>query len=172
MTPSVPYEFRPRGAFRCTDMVGHGSHNKLAGTWSDDTSMALAICDSYRELRLVDVDDIRGHFVRWHREGAYAVDGLFDIGNATHEALKRGHGLTGERDDGNGSLMRSVPLAFTDAADDGGAPSPRLRTRTQRLRKRASPWFISRGTSLPARSRASSTASRESCSSGSTSCRA
>lgn len=27
-------------------------------------------------------------------------------------------GLTGERDDGNGSLMRTVPLSFTDATDD------------------------------------------------------
>ena len=114
----VPYEFRPRGSFCCTDMVGHGSHNKPAGTWSDDTSMALAICDSYRELVRIDVDDIRGRFVRWYREGAYTVDGLFDVGNATREALERGHGLAGEWDNGNGSLMRTVPLAFTDATDD------------------------------------------------------
>ena len=46
----VPFEFCARGTFDCTDMVGHGSHNQPAGTWSDDTSMALAICDSYREL--------------------------------------------------------------------------------------------------------------------------
>jgi ADP-ribosylglycohydrolase len=39
----VPYEFRARGTFKCTDMVGHGSHNQPAGTWSDDTSMALCI---------------------------------------------------------------------------------------------------------------------------------
>ena len=114
----VPYEFRPRGSFRCTDMVGRGSHNQPAGTWSDDTSMALAICDSYRELGRIDVDDIRERFVRWYREGAYTVDGLFDIGNATREALERGHGLAGEWDNGNGSLMRTVPLAFTDATDD------------------------------------------------------
>ena len=114
----VPYEFRPRGSFCCTDMVGHGSHNKPAGTWSDDTSMTLAICDSYRELGRIDVDDIRGRFVRWYREGAYTVDGLFDIGNATRAALERGRGLAGERDNGNGSLMRTVPLAFTDATDD------------------------------------------------------
>ena len=56
--------------------------------------------------------------MRWYREGAYTVDGLFDVGNATREALERGHGLAGERDNGNGSLMRTVPLAFTDAADD------------------------------------------------------
>lgn len=114
----VPYEFRPRDSFRCTGMVGHGSHNKPAGTWSDDTSMTLAICDSYRELGRIDVDDIRGRFVRRYREDAYTVDGLFDIGNATREALERGHGLAGEWDNGNGSLMRTVPLAFTDATDD------------------------------------------------------
>ena len=114
----VPYEFRLRGTFRCTGMVGHGSHNQPAGTWSDDTSMALAICDSYRELGRIDVDDIRRRFVRWHREGAYTVDGLFDIGNATREALERRHGLAGERDNGNGSLMRTVPLAFTEATND------------------------------------------------------
>lgn len=67
----VPYEFRPRGTFLCTGMAGHGSHNQPAGTWSDDTSMALAICDSYRELGRIDVDDIRARFVRWYREGAY-----------------------------------------------------------------------------------------------------
>ena len=114
----VPYEFRPRGTFRCTDMVGHGSHNQPAGTWSDDTSMALAICDSYRELGRIDVEDIRARFVRWYRQGAYTVDGLFDIGNATRAALERGHGLSGEWDNGNGSLMRTVPLAYTDATDD------------------------------------------------------
>lgn len=114
----VPYEFRPRGSFRCMGMIGHGSHDQPAGTWSDDTSMALAICDSYRELGRIDVDDVRGRFVRWYREGAYTVDGLFDIGNATREALECGHGLSGEWDNGNGSLMRTVPLAFTDATDD------------------------------------------------------
>lgn len=70
-------------------MVGHGSHNKPAGTWSDDTSMALAICDSYRELGRIDVDDVRGRFVRWCREGAYTVDGLFDISNVGARASSR-----------------------------------------------------------------------------------
>ena len=114
----VPYEFRPRDSFRCTDMVGYGSHNQLAGTWSDDTSMALAVCDSYCELGRIDVDDIRELFMWWYRGGAYTIDGLFDIGNATREALERGHGLSGEWDNGNGSLMRTIPLAFIDATDD------------------------------------------------------
>ena len=114
----VPYEFKARGTFACTGMVGYGTHNQPAGTWSDDTSMALAICDSYRELGRVDATDIRGRFLAWYRDGVYTCDGLFDIGNATAKALRLGCGLDGEFDNGNGSLMRTVPLAFTDATDD------------------------------------------------------
>lgn len=114
----VPFEFRARGTFECTGMVGNGTHGQPAGTWSDDTSMTLAICDSYRELGRIDVDDIRAKFLLWYRESAYTCGRLFDIGAATASALRLGHGLCGERDNGNGSLMRTVPLAFTDATDD------------------------------------------------------
>lgn len=114
----VPYEFRARGTFECTGMVGHGSHNQPAGTWSDDTSMALATCDSIRATGRVDVCDMRERFVCWYREGAYTVSGLFDVGGTTADALSSGHGRAGERDNGNGSLMRILPLAFTDATDD------------------------------------------------------
>ncbi len=114
----VPYEFMPRDTFKCVGMAGYGTHNQPPGTWSDDTSMALAICDSYRELGCIDIADIREKFLAWYRDGAYSCDGLFDIGNATATALRLGHGLSGERDNGNGSLMRTVPLAFTDATDN------------------------------------------------------
>lgn len=114
----VPFEFRGRDTFECTGMVGFGTHGQPAGTWSDDTSMALAICDSYRDLGCIDTDDIRTRFLMWYRDGAYTCDGLFDIGNATARALIAGHGLSGERDNGNGSLMRTVPLAFFDVTDD------------------------------------------------------
>jgi ADP-ribosylglycohydrolase len=114
----VPFEFCTRDSFTCTGMVGHGSHDMPAGTWSDDTSMALVLCDSYRELGHIDCADIRRRFENWLFEGAYTVDGTFDVGGATMRALKSGYGQDGERDNGNGSLMRTVPLAFTDASDD------------------------------------------------------
>ena len=114
----VPYEFHDRGSFHCEDMVGHGSHDMPAGTWSDDTSMALALCDSIRELGRIDCDDMRARFVAWAGKGAYTVDGVFDVGRTTAVALSAGEGLSGERDNGNGSLMRTMPLAFTDATDD------------------------------------------------------
>ena len=114
----VPYEFRSRWSFECTGMIGHGSHDQPAGTWSDDTSMALATCDSIRSTGRIDVRDMRARFERWYRDGAYTVDGLFDIGGTTADALSSGRGRAGNRDNGNGSLMRVLPLAFTDATDD------------------------------------------------------
>ncbi|WP_289094195.1 ADP-ribosylglycohydrolase family protein [uncultured Bifidobacterium sp.] len=114
----VPYEFRARGSFDCTGMTGFGTHDQPAGTWSDDTSMMLAICDSIRVTGRIDCDDIRERFVRWYRHGDYTVGGTFDVGNTTRVALTQGHGLANEWDNGNGSLMRTVPLAFTAAGDD------------------------------------------------------
>ena len=115
----VPYEFRPRGGFTCTGMVGHGTHDQPAGTWSDDTSMTLATCDSIRACGRVDTGDMLSRFRAWIDDGAYAIDGVvFDYGNTTARALAAGTGCAGERDNGNGSLMRIAPLAFTDATDD------------------------------------------------------
>lgn len=61
---------------------------------------------------------MRERFVLWYRESIYAVDDLFDVGNTTALALAQGKGRDGERDNGNGSLMRILPLAFTNATDD------------------------------------------------------
>lgn len=115
----VPYEFCGRTSFAATDMEGGGTHGQPAGTWSDDTSMMLAICDSIKENGSINAADIRSRFVSWMREGDYAVGGeLFDIGTTVSRALLEGRGLAGERDNGNGALMRTVPLAFSEATDD------------------------------------------------------
>ena len=137
----VPFEFRARGTFECTGMVGNGTHGQPAGTWSDDTSMMLAICDSYRELGRIDVDDIRVKFLLWYRESAYTCGRLFDIGAATASALRLGHGLCGERDNGNGSLMRTVlqrdPLGRVRSLHlRGGALVPREHAQLRGLRAR------------------------------------
>lgn len=114
----VPYEFKKRGSFNCTDMVGHGTHDMPEGTFSDDTSMLLATLDSIRECGGIDIDDMRTRFRSWLYEGEYTPDGkAFDVGNATAKALEQGHGCDDEHDNGNGSLMRIAPLAFTGATD-------------------------------------------------------
>ena len=114
----VPYEFRLRGTFECTDMIGYGTHEQPAGTWSDDTSMTLTTCDSIRELGHIDTADMRDKFVSWIARGEYTIDDVFDYGGTTARALSTSKGGTGERDNGNGSLMRIALLAFTDATDE------------------------------------------------------
>ena len=116
----VPYEFKRRGSFTCEGMIGYGTHGQPAGTWSDDTSMTIATAKSIKDnAGKIDVDDIRKNFVKWEREEAFtANDELFDIGIATSTALRTGKPCTGEYDNGNGSLMRILPLAFTDCTDE------------------------------------------------------
>ncbi len=114
----VPFEGSVRDTFKCADMVGFGTHHKKAGTWSDDTSMTLAIVDSYKHLHKVDAADIRAKFNSWYREGAYTCDGTFSVGQTTMLALESGEGLSDEMSNGNGSLMRTIALAFTDATDE------------------------------------------------------
>ena len=115
----VPYEFQGRGSFECTGMASGGAHGRPAGTFSDDTSMMIALCDSVRARGCVDVRDMRKKFNDWMRDGAYTADGIvFDVGNTVATALSEGRGCAGERSNGNGSLMRIAPLAYTTADDD------------------------------------------------------
>ena len=113
----VPYEGRARGTFTCTGMVGGGAHGKPAGTFSDDTSLALALCDSIRACGGIDCSDMRRRFEAWLLEGAYTTSGTFGVGATTRRALQQGEGQAGERACGNGSLMRTAPLAFAAATD-------------------------------------------------------
>lgn len=115
----VPYEFMARDSFECRGMVGGGAHRMPAGTFSDDTSMMLATCDSIRRCGRVDTEDMRRRFEAWVREGQYTPDGVvFDVGGTTERALEEGVGQSGEWDNGNGSLMRIAPLAFAQASDE------------------------------------------------------
>lgn len=115
----VPFEFRERGTFRCEGMTGYGTWNRAPGTWSDDTSMTLATLDSIKEKKCIDTLDMTSRFCDWLYRGKYTADGdTFDVGTTTRMALERGSGLDDYYSNGNGSLMRILPLAFTDATDD------------------------------------------------------
>lgn len=49
------------------------------------------------------------------KNGEYTQNNLvFDYGMTTYEALLNGHGLSDFYSNGNGSLMRILPLAFID----------------------------------------------------------
>lgn len=116
----VPYEFRERGTFKCTGMALGGTHRQLAGTWSDDTSMALCICSSIKQLGHVDTADMARRFRQWLAHGDYACDGhLFDVGVTCARAISTGVPATSYDECGNGSLMRTAPLAMLDHLDYG-----------------------------------------------------
>ena len=115
----VPYEGFGRDMFVCTGMDGYGNHNQPAGTFSDDTSMTLALCDSIRACEgSINIDDMRERFRAWLNRGEYtSAPTAFGIGRTTMIALDQGFGLSNERSNGNGSLMRTLPLALTAATD-------------------------------------------------------
>ena len=116
----VPFEFKRRGTFLCTDMIGYGTHSQPKGTWSDDTSMVLATLDSLKSNNgQIVPEDMFVRFNHWLQNSDYTAHGeVFDAGIATCNALRTGKSQTGEYDNGNGSLMRILPLAFVPCTDD------------------------------------------------------
>lgn len=118
----VPVEFMTREEVRSdpvTGMRGFGTFKLPAGSWSDDSSLLLCTADSL--VHGFDLNDMANRFQRWFSEGLWTPYGkAFDIGNATRAAisrLKRGispelAGGDSEGDNGNGSLMRIIPVAI------------------------------------------------------------
>ena len=115
----VPYEFKRRGSFQCAGMIGYGTHDQPAGTWSDDTSMTLATCASIKNMGKIDCEDIRRQFETWFYEKKYTPFGeVFDYGITCSQAIDNKKGKDDERSNGNGSLMRILPLAFVPDISD------------------------------------------------------
>jgi len=92
-----------------------------AGTWSDDASMSLALADSLLIVGKYDSNDIMQRFSAWYHNGDYTPFGeCWDIGNICSVAIDKFDkgipaekcGGTSERDNGNGSLMRILPIMF------------------------------------------------------------
>lgn len=120
----VPVEFLDRAHVQLDPvqaMRGYGSHHQPPGTWSDDSSLALATLASLSARRALDEHDLARRFIAWLDDGYMTPRGkVFDVGNTTSAAiarLRRGvePGLAGGADaasNGNGSLMRILPIAL------------------------------------------------------------
>ena len=116
----LPVQFLPRDSYpKVTEMIKGSELPWPAGTWSDDTSLTLATVDSLLTCEGVDIPDMRARFMDWMDNGAYTQDGeAFDQGFTTVHALTHGCGCTNEQSNGNGSLMRILPLAFVKNLSD------------------------------------------------------
>lgn len=118
----VPYEFRrPEDLPLEISWAGGGSHGQPAGTYSDDGALMLCTMASLLDMDGFDPNDMGRRFVAWFDEGYMAAGGkVFDYGRATMAAisgLRTGldamcTGQGGEYDNGNGSLMRMVPVSL------------------------------------------------------------
>lgn len=118
----VPVEFTRREVLKqnpVTDMRGFGTYHLPPGTWSDDSSLTFCLAESL--CTGFDIDHIGDIFVKWYYKDYWTATGhVFDIGVGTRQALYRikngtkaiQAGGTGEDSNGNGSLMRILPLIF------------------------------------------------------------
>ncbi len=115
-----PVQFKKRDSYPwVSEMLYCDIFDKPAGTWTDDTSMTLALCDSIRENGKIVIGDIHYKFFQWLMKGAYTQDGAaFDVGRTCVGSILRGWGDDDYYSNGNGSLMRIIPLAFVADADD------------------------------------------------------
>ncbi|HCM60066.1 MAG TPA: hypothetical protein DIS74_06800 [Bacteroidales bacterium] len=118
----VPVEFESRQERilnPVTGMTGYRTYDLPPGIWSDDSSLTFCLAEALTQG--FDVNAIGLNFVKWHREAFWTAQGeVFDIGNATRTAIDRlakgtpavMAGPTDEASNGNGSLMRILPLLF------------------------------------------------------------
>jgi len=118
----VPVEFcrrEERERDPVADLRSGGPHKQQVGTWSDDTSLTLCTIDTL--LKVGDNYRALGQsFVRWLNAEIWTPHGsVFDVGPTTDRAIRRIErgvppleaGGNDEYSNGNGSLMRMLPVA-------------------------------------------------------------
>lgn len=121
LPPHGQLEFQPPSDFRRT------YPDVPPGTWSDDGAQALILLDSLLHCGVLDLDDFADRLAQWYEDGYLAVDGhVFDVGVTTASGIRRFRagmpaaqsGPAGERENGNGALMRALPLALWHKGSD------------------------------------------------------
>lgn len=120
----VPLEFASREELvkrPVTTMLDNENYKLPAGSWSDDSSMLIATMSSIMAKKQVDCRDIMEKIVEWIDFGKYTSTGeAFDIGRTCLKAVERYKtgipvieaGMEGINFNGNGSLVRMIPIAF------------------------------------------------------------
>jgi ADP-ribosyl-[dinitrogen reductase] hydrolase len=128
----LPVQFQPRTYMKknpVNGMIGYGTFNMPPGSWSDDGSLTLCIAESIAHG--YDLNSIAKNFMDWFQLGNFTPHGkAYDIGSSTSNSVKRlisgvsplNSGDSNIEANGNGSLMRTLPLAymfhFTNTPED------------------------------------------------------
>jgi len=125
----VPYEFSSREEMvknPAKEMVGYRTHKQPPGTWSDDSSLTFCLAQSLVHGYSLETTALK--FINWRNVAYWTVrNEVFDIGITTNRAISRLASIlrdgnlenlkllkyeAEEFDNGNGSLMRILPLIF------------------------------------------------------------
>ena len=131
----VPYEFHPPEDLPSTKLIEfqppagfrRAHYGVPPGTWSDDGAQALILLDSLLAKDRLDLSHFAEGLRNWMQKGFYAVNrSVFDIGMQTSTAINRlGDGIppdvsgpSSEQHNGNGSLMRVLPLVLWHQGSD------------------------------------------------------
>lgn len=131
----VPYAFQPRSNLPAADAIDYQAPATFArahaetppGTWSEDGAQALCLLASLLDCGHLNLDDLARRLIQWRRRGYMAVGGrVFSSGRQTDRAIRRlargipplDAGPAGVNDNGNGSLMRVLPLALWHGGTD------------------------------------------------------
>lgn len=120
----VPVEFKSREYIAqnpISEMVGFGTYNFPAGTWSDDTSMSLCALSALIK-KSWSFESVMDNFCDWLSNNKFTATGeTFDVGYTCFNAIINYRdnktnvtecGLADEYSNGNGSLMRIHPFAL------------------------------------------------------------
>ncbi|MBE5762372.1 MAG: ADP-ribosylglycohydrolase family protein [Clostridiales bacterium] len=131
----VPYEFKAANEipeFDQIDMIPPKGYPRTypqvsVGTWSDDGAQALCLLSSLIEKGHLDINDLASKLSDWMLDGYMTPDDeRFDIGIQTRAALMSfcsgtpadKSGQVNPQGQGNGSLMRTLPLALWHKGTD------------------------------------------------------
>lgn len=118
----VPAEFSTREERKkdpIQEMRAYATYHQPFGTWSDDTSLTICLIDAINKG--YSIKRVAENFVNFYEKGYFTPYGeVFDIGNSTRDAIIKicagsnpeDCGGKTELDNGNGSLMRVLPIAF------------------------------------------------------------
>lgn len=104
-----------------TEMISSNKTGQPAGSWSDDTSMEICTIDSFIQNENWNYSDIMSRWLEWINDAKYTPNNeTFDVGKTCLRAIRNFSlgiaplkcGLDSETSNGNGSLMRILPVAL------------------------------------------------------------
>lgn len=118
----VPVEFSTREERKedeVRELRAYGTYHQPFGAWSDDSSLMLCLIDAINKG--FTIEKLKNNFIDFYLKGNFTPYGkLFDNGLSTQNAIKKmineieptKCGGVSEMDNGNGSLMRVLPIAY------------------------------------------------------------